>query len=107
MTIENTSTFDHWAIVELFGHQRIAGRVTEANVGGCHFIRLDVPATKDAPAFTRLLGQGAIYAINIVTEEIARLAAEAFRAAPVNVYEIPALRQRQLEHDGQGYDDGA
>lgn len=32
-----------WAIVELFGHARIAGRVTEQVIAGQGFIRADVP----------------------------------------------------------------
>jgi hypothetical protein len=42
--------FDSWAVVELFGHQQIAGRVTEASIGGCSFLRVDVP---DQPALPR------------------------------------------------------
>ena len=34
---------DQWAIVELFGHQRIAGKISEHAVGGCSFVRIDVP----------------------------------------------------------------
>lgn len=84
--------FDQWCIVELFGHQRIAGRVTEQTIGGCAFVRVDVPAVGDVPAYTRLFGQGAIYAINPVTEEVARASANAYRAVPVSPYEIPELR---------------
>ena len=36
--------FEQWAIVEIFGHQRIAGKVTEQTIGGCSFVRVDVPA---------------------------------------------------------------
>ena len=62
--------FDQWAVVELFGHQQIAGRVTEASIGGCSFLRVDVPdqpaipahdyyAERPAlPAYTRYFGQG-------------------------------------------------
>jgi hypothetical protein len=84
--------FDHWCIVELFGHQRIAGRVTEQTLGGCAFVRVDVPAIGDIPGYTRLFGQGAIYAINPVTEEVSRAAATSYRVVPVSPYEIPELR---------------
>jgi ABC-type dipeptide/oligopeptide/nickel transport system ATPase subunit len=26
---------DFWAMVDLFGHQKVAGHVTEAEIGGC------------------------------------------------------------------------
>jgi hypothetical protein len=86
------TAFDCWAIVELFGHQRIAGRVTESNVGGCAFIRVDVPAVGNVPAYTRPFGNGAIYAINPVTEELARAAANQYRTAPVTAFDLPELR---------------
>lgn len=85
--------FLSWAIVELFGHQRIAGRVTEQAIGGCSFVRVDVPEVGEIPAYTRLLGNAAIYAINPCTEEIARASAAAYRAVPVQKYDIPELRQ--------------
>lgn len=98
---EETPSFDHWAIVELFGHQRIAGRVTEAQVGGCSFVRIDVPANGDNAAYTRLLGNGSIYAINIVGEAEARAAATAYRSKPISAYELPELRQQQLSYDDE------
>lgn len=91
--------FDHWAVVELFGHQRMAGRVTEATIGGCQFVRVDVPAVEGRPAWTRLLGQGSIYAINLVDETVARAAAARFRSEPVTVYDLPQLRQQSLTLD--------
>lgn len=78
----DTHKFESWCIVELFGHQRIAGLVTEQTIGGCNFVRVDVPAIGDVPAYTKLLGQGAIYAINPVSETVAsthRSHAEALR----------------------------
>jgi hypothetical protein len=45
--------FDSFAIVEVFGHQKFAGRVTEQAIGGASFVRVDVPKTRKHPAFTR------------------------------------------------------
>src|SRR5262245_29699466 len=64
--------FDEWALVELFGHQKIVGRVSEATLAGGAFLRVDVPAVDEHKAFTRFYGPGAIYSINPVTEEIAK-----------------------------------
>lgn len=91
------ATFDHWAVVELFGHQRIAGRVREELLAGRAFLRVDVPAVVDpaaggAEGFTRYYGASAIYSLTPTTEEVARLAAAQVRAAPVSVY-IPSTRQ--------------
>ena len=97
--------FEQWAIVEIMGHVRLAGKVSEQAVGGVNFVRVDVPAIGDQPEFTKLYGAGAIYCISIVSEPVARAAAQSFRAAPVSVYDIPALsRSRRIpefdEQDG-------
>ena len=84
--------FEQWALIELFGHQRIAGLVSEQAVGGCTFLRVDVPPVNGvSSAFTKLYGQGAIYAMTFTTEAVARAAVEAFRVRPVSEYEVPAL----------------
>jgi len=64
-----TEGFDNFCIVELFGHQKIAGKVTEQVIAGQGFVRVDVPQTKRFPAFTRMFGSGAIYSITPVDEE--------------------------------------
>ena len=100
--------FDSWAVVELFGHQQVAGRVTEASIGGCSFLRVDVPdqpavrargyyASAEAiPAYTRYFGQGAIYALNPCTEAAARNVATRIRATPAIPYDPPMSVQASL-----------
>jgi hypothetical protein len=93
--------FDHWAIVEIFGHVRLAGRVTEATIGGCAFVRVDVPAVDGEAAYTRLYGQGAIYSITLVTEDTARRAAAQVREQPLTIY-LPPLRLGAAGRYGYG-----
>jgi hypothetical protein len=71
-------SFDQWCILELFGRQVIAGRVTEQVIGGCSFIRVDVPECNGTPQFTRFYGNGAIYAMTPVSEEAANGRPETF-----------------------------
>lgn len=87
-----TEKFESWAIIEIFGHTQIAGKVSEAAIGGCSFIRVDVPECDGKPAFTKFYGQGAIYSMTPCGEEIAMQAVRSIRHAPINVY-IPAQRQ--------------
>lgn len=70
------SKFETWAIVELLGHQKIAGHISEQPLAGTNMLRVDVPETDKNPAFTRFIGGSAIYAINPCTEEIAKWTAE-------------------------------
>ena len=85
--------FDNWCIIDLYGHQQIAGHVTEQAVAGQGFIRVDVPEVNDQPAYTRLFGSGAIYSIIPTTEPVARAFAAHRSSAPIQPWQ---LRQPQL-----------
>ena len=37
------TTFEEWAILELMGHRKLAGKVTEQTIGSSTFVRIDVP----------------------------------------------------------------
>lgn len=88
---ESRETFDHWCIVELFGHKRLAGRVSEATIGGCHFLRLDVPAVDRLPESTHFYANGAIYGLHPVSEEVARAVAARCQTAPVSRWDVAHL----------------
>jgi hypothetical protein len=85
---------EQWAIVELFGHTRIAGRISEYTLGGCSFVRIDVPELSPGedkpplPGFTRLYSQGAIYSVTFVDETTARTAAAQMQVQPVDTWTI-------------------
>ena len=86
--------FDIWAICELFGHNKIAGRVTEQSIGGSSLVRVDVPETEKIPGFTRFLNVSAIYAINPVTEEVARGYAERIQSKPIDAFDAREVLRR-------------
>ena len=90
-----TDRFEQWAIVELFGHTKIAGKVSEQVIGGCSFVRVDVPAVNAQQSYTKLYGQGAIYAMTFVDEETAAAAAKAMRQEPIDSWS--ARRMLELE----------
>jgi hypothetical protein len=73
---EEKAVFEVHALVELFGHQRIAGKVSEHVIAGSGFIRVDVPATSKRAGFTRFFGPSAIYGITPVEETVAQALAE-------------------------------
>jgi hypothetical protein len=99
MTEQTKNTFDQWCIVEIFGHERIAGRVIEQLIGGSSFVRVDVPELEGCPGFTRLYGEKAIYSITPVSEEIARRAAAGMQVKPVNVFQLAAPNSQEDEYD--------
>jgi len=110
--MEPTDKFESWAIVELFGHNQIAGRCTEQNIAGTNMLRVDVPETDLNPPFSRLLGSGAIYAINPVTEEVAIHWAKSLHVQPLQSWDINdyviknklALENKQISNDDLPFD---
>lgn len=66
-----------WALVEIFGHQRIVGFLSEQTVGTGVLLRVDVPdLTKNGKmvrkGFTRYFGLSSIYSITPVDEATVR-----------------------------------
>lgn len=121
-----------YAVIELFGHARVAGAVSEQNFGGANLIRVDIPevaytavdydaprgpdgyqkVTRTIPAHTRSFGAGAIYGVNWCDEETARLAAAEIRDEPLKPYcarkalaSLPVEASTRLLPAGDGFDD--
>jgi len=114
---ETTTEFaPQWAIVEIMGHQRYTGLVSEQTVFGTVMCRVDVPEVAawtdryndEHPAqaaYSKLFGGSSIYAITPVTEEVARAACK--RNSPaLNVYipELNAMPAPQIAQFAQEYD---
>lgn len=88
----NEEKFDQWAILELMGHRRLAGKVTDAEIGGGSFIRIDMPM-KDGSTSTQFYSPGAVYCITPTTEEIARKMSLAYQPEPVSQWEFKQLQE--------------
>lgn len=84
-------SYEGWAIVELMGHRKLAGYVSEQTVGGAAFMRIDVPASEKHEAATQLYSAGAIYCITPTTESVVRLIAPKYRPEPVSQWEMAKL----------------
>lgn len=97
---------EQWAIVELMGHVRTAGRLTEEERFGSKLGRLDVPQA-DGTFFTQFFGGQSVYRITHVSEAAARAVALSTHTAPVQSWELPrALPATEARHPaGVGCDD--
>lgn len=89
--------YDGWAILELLGHVRLAGRVTEESHFGTALGRIDIP-TSDGYT-TQYFGGGSIYRLTPTTEEIARSVALHNQIAPVRTWELPTPQQIEADRD--------
>ena len=92
----NTEKIELYAIIELFGHNKIAGKVSEQNMGAFTFCRIDVPETPQQPSFTRLVNPSAIYAINPVTEEVMIKMAENIQTKPIEAWDVREMVNKMI-----------
>lgn len=82
---------EQWAIVELMGHAQTAGMIRTSDLGG--LLRLDVPMSDGFR--TEYYGNAAIYAIRIVSEEIARAFARPDR--DICAFDVPIVPRAEFE----------
>jgi len=99
--------FGQWAILELLGHVKIAGYITEEEHFGSKLGRIDVPGPEGKTAITQYFGGSSVYRLTPVSEEVARAFAEGNQPRPVTQYELkqiepPPVRNHWLDDD---YDD--
>lgn len=134
---EQQASFEGWAIVEMFGHNKAAGFVTTQQFGQACLFRVDTPDLPERdvklnrpgyagaewveagatvrrpaePARSKLIGPGAVYAINPCTEEAVREYLESSRTLPLIVLDRPqralpaALPESSGDPDNYDVDD--
>lgn len=81
-------------VLELFGHQRIAGYVSEYNFAGAAFVRVDVPQCDDVPGFTRMFHTNAVYCFNPVDEQTMLDVASSLRVKPLTPFDLSEIRRK-------------
>lgn len=92
--------FEQWCIVELFGHQKIAGKVSEQVIAGQGFVRVDVPGFGEQVEFSRLYGSGAIYSIIPTSEDVVKMYLRKNTFQPIHPYELalPSPKKSVLDY---------
>lgn len=124
-----TSKFEGWAVVEMFGHSREVGYVTTEYFGAGALFRVEVPplpereVTLIRPEWienemvgagskivrgavegrTRFIGPGAVYAMNPCSKDAAFQALESMSRREVKVVEL--VKAKQLATTLPGEDD--
>jgi hypothetical protein len=63
--VSGEQRFERWAVIELMGHRRMAGHVSEVTIAGAHFLRIEVPTD---PPEEHLHPPSAVYGIHPTTE---------------------------------------
>ena len=81
--------FDCWAVVEIMGHIRLAGRVREETVFGQAMVRVDIPAVDEYPESTRYFSPTALFSLSPCDEATALVVAKRERHPPIKTWEMP------------------
>lgn len=96
---DQTPSFREWMILELMGHRRLAGLVTEQTIAGAAFLRVDIMPEGREP-FTQYYSPQAVYCLTPTTEAIARAVGANTLPEPAFHWELPEPR-RELAPDVQ------
>lgn len=116
MESEQTAQIEQWAIVELMGHGKIAGRISKNTEWGVSLIQIDVPAMEppepmtqqgyaltSKPAYSRMFGQAAIYSVTPAEKDtvIEFLKQHYWGHMTINLRHIP-LAEGDPDDEGDG-----
>lgn len=100
-----TEKFSEFAIVEMMGHRKIAGKVTESEIGGSTLLRVDVLNGEGKTDRTEYIGVGSIYCLTVVSEEVAIAVAKNYTPKPSFAYNLDTS-VKALESGDDNYEDG-
>ena len=89
--------FESWALVELMGHNKIAGKVTEHKFGNQSMLRVDVPEVGELPAFTKIISINAVYGINPLSEQDAVDYAKMLKSKPLDVWDMQSIFTNRIQ----------
>lgn len=82
------SEYEGWAILELLGHRRLAGKIRECTIAGQAMVAIVIPRKERAPV-TQYYSGHAVYGITPCTEESAIAVAHSLHwSPPVQVYDL-------------------
>lgn len=110
-TSKDAGNLEFWAVLELFGHSKIAGFVRQVTLGGDVLLRVDVPEVtfkrqigygvdaateeKKIASFTKFYSPKSVFAMTPTTEQTCRRIMGNLQVEPINPFdarvEVPAL----------------
>lgn len=85
------STGPEWVVIELMGHRKLAGLLSEVTRAGQGLLRLQIPGDDDDWYATQDYSPTSVYCITPTSEATARAFAKTSRPAPVTRWELPGL----------------
>lgn len=92
---QDAFSFDGWAIVEMLGHRKRAGRVRTQPIGGTCFLEVKSESANGEP-LTEFVNVASLYAFTPCTEEAARLVGKTCNPSPVELLAVPWTVQQAM-----------
>lgn len=85
--------FETWAFIEIMGHSRAVGRVSERKFGVNVMLQVDVPDSTDGFSHSELYSPASIFSIKPTTEEWCRKFAVVYYKQNAILPYVPESRQ--------------
>lgn len=102
---------EFWGVLELMGHVRLAGRISEETKFGTALGRIDIPMDGDK-FLTQFFAGSSIYRLTPCDEQTARAVAAHNAPQPIHRFEMPQIahaasvaEQDEYEPDDEDEDD--
>lgn len=108
-TFQTEGVFEGWAILELMGHRKLGGYLTEQTIAGAAFVRIDVVNMEGIAIATQFYSGSAIYCITPTTQDVATAFGSNHKPEPVTRWELPTAKinpQNDYGYQGRGFDEG-
>ena len=81
-----------YAMIELMGHARVVGLVTETKLAGAGFLQVDILDPEGKISFQRYIAPQAVYQISPIGREMAIELCGRWDQSRIESYDVPELR---------------
>lgn len=85
--LDENNTFGVWGILELMGHVKLGGFITQEELFGTKVGRIDVPGP-NGTITTQYFGGGSLYRLTPCTAEVAKAFAVKNQPQPVHLFQL-------------------
>jgi len=95
---EISEKFESWMILEIMGHRKLAGYVTEEEHAGIIMLRIDIPNNKTEYT-TQYYHPNSIFCITPINESDARKLSKAWRPQPFDYFDLHKESKIKPDYD--------
>ncbi|HEY9825209.1 MAG TPA: hypothetical protein V6D19_07160 [Stenomitos sp.] len=100
----NMDEFTGWAILEIMGHRRLGGFLSEQAIAGGKMLRIDIPGPNETKT-SQFYNIGSVYSVTPCAEEIAKAFALKHQPEPVARWELPQLPNAVIQSADTSFDE--